>query len=439
MKLLRWMLAPVLVMMLAQPTVVQAQTEEPDINAFVYVDKEPNPTNLEAVRSTMAYPTEAIEAGAEGTVVARVLVNTKGEYIKHRMVTQIHPALVAAVEEKIENLSFSPAMIKDSAVMFWVNVPFAFKLLDDGDIIQGKIDELTEQLTAPDASYEIWHKRGVLRSQLDSLEDAIVDFTESLRLNPMKNKKKVAKNTYPFLIFSHYSRAAAYIGQEKYAEAIADYDQAQTYFEEMKIQDSTADETYPLIHLERGYAQGLAENYDAARKDFRWVLDNDTSLTCTAYELMADVGLAEQNYPELVKAYNGLIECKPGDPLLHYSRGYYKLESEDYDGAIKDFTVTLELSDNMNLNMASHNQTARAFQKMGRFEDALGAIRASQKINLLNPQTLIFKGKIMLEKGDKDQACKDWQQAVDFGATGTELEEIGQLLKEHCGIEIEEE
>ncbi|MEL6592497.1 MAG: energy transducer TonB, partial [Bacteroidota bacterium] len=78
----------------------------------------------------IGYPQIARDAGIEGNVVVRVLVDKRGNYDKHKIITQVHPILTKAVEEHISKLQFTPAIQGGKPIKFWVNIPFNFKLLN---------------------------------------------------------------------------------------------------------------------------------------------------------------------------------------------------------------------------------------------------------------------------------------------------------------------
>ena len=61
------------------PVVVEITSEssEPFIDAFIAVDEPARPLNLGMIMNGVTYPNLAQEAGIEGTVVARVLVDEK--------------------------------------------------------------------------------------------------------------------------------------------------------------------------------------------------------------------------------------------------------------------------------------------------------------------------------------------------------------------------
>lgn len=101
---------------------------EPEVNEFLFVDEEPTLLNIRDIRQQIGYPKVARDAGIEGTVVVRVLVDKKGNYKRHRVVKTPHPLLNKAVENQIHNLRFTPAIQGSAPADFWVNVPFKFGL-----------------------------------------------------------------------------------------------------------------------------------------------------------------------------------------------------------------------------------------------------------------------------------------------------------------------
>ena len=99
----------------------------PAIDDFVFVHKEPIVTNYTTVRERIGYPQLAKEAGINGSVIVRVLVNENGEYQKHKIISQAHPILGRKCETYISDLEFSPAIRDGRNVKFWTNVPFHFQ------------------------------------------------------------------------------------------------------------------------------------------------------------------------------------------------------------------------------------------------------------------------------------------------------------------------
>ncbi|MDB4285910.1 energy transducer TonB [bacterium] len=101
----------------------------PGINGHQMVEIEPIPQNHKEVREMIGYPEIARDAGIEGIVVIRVLVDKKGKYVKHKVIKKVHPILGGACEKHIHKLKFTPAIHDGKAIPFWVNIPFRFHFL----------------------------------------------------------------------------------------------------------------------------------------------------------------------------------------------------------------------------------------------------------------------------------------------------------------------
>ncbi len=103
-------------------------TRTPSIDDFVYADKEPKVINMDVVRKNIGYPTLAQQAGIQGKVIVRVLVDEAGNYRQHKVILRNHPILSDQVEEHISELSFLPAKRDGQPIPYWVNIPFSFRL-----------------------------------------------------------------------------------------------------------------------------------------------------------------------------------------------------------------------------------------------------------------------------------------------------------------------
>ncbi len=107
------------------------EKKEKDVEKTVYqsfeVEKAPECVNLAQVRSSMNYPEVARQAGIEGRVTVKVLVNESGGVIKVGSVTG--PDVFSdEVRDKAMNLQFTPGLQNGKPVKVWVTVPFNFKL-----------------------------------------------------------------------------------------------------------------------------------------------------------------------------------------------------------------------------------------------------------------------------------------------------------------------
>ncbi|MEZ4826844.1 MAG: TonB family protein [Bacteroidia bacterium] len=105
--------------------------KEIGIEDFLVPDEEPQAVNLDDIKKLIGYPTMARDAGIQGMVVVRILVDKKGNYSKHKVIKDVHPILSSAVETHISKLRFTPAIQGKKPIQFWVNVPFNFILMNN--------------------------------------------------------------------------------------------------------------------------------------------------------------------------------------------------------------------------------------------------------------------------------------------------------------------
>lgn len=104
---------------------------EPDIKEVISDAEEPQPLNLDEVWKLIGrYPQIAKDAGIQGTVVVRVLVDKEGKYMRHVILRKVHPMLTSVVEKGLPALRFTPAMLHGVPIMYWVNLPFKFRLFE---------------------------------------------------------------------------------------------------------------------------------------------------------------------------------------------------------------------------------------------------------------------------------------------------------------------
>jgi TonB family protein len=421
----------VLWLSLLLPSWLAAQT--PDINEFIFVQQEPEPLNLSEVRERIVYPEAAVEDNVQGTVVARVLIDTAGKYVRHRLVKSVAPDIDAAVEEVLSDLRFTPAIQDGKPVMFWLNLPFPFKLVDEQEEeIRDRIEELTQDLTVEPDNYILWHKRGIQRSQLGDLDFALGDFTESIAINPRKNKKR-KKESYEYLFYAYFGRGQVYVRKEQFSKGIADFTRALEVAEEMKAEDSALQATVPRVHLERGYAHALADNYPSAVEDFDYVLATQLEQACEVYPLLADVGLATKDYALLTRAYDGLVDCNPKEYSYYYSRGFYRAKQGDYQAAIADMDSVAAHSEQFPLRLAAYNQIVWCELQQENFAAAERALAQALALNAVNHLSYYYQALLLEAEGKPDQACQTMRKALYFGLEGEEGDAAVQFLENKCG------
>ena len=112
-------------------SITRSPSAIPSMNEVIPVLLEPQPINLEEVRSLLNYPSALEEEQVEGTVVVRVLVDEKGDYMQHRIIASPHPLFSKMVNRHIRKLIFTPAVdMNRNEIKFWISVPIYFEMHD---------------------------------------------------------------------------------------------------------------------------------------------------------------------------------------------------------------------------------------------------------------------------------------------------------------------
>jgi len=109
------------------PLEVQPLDTMPDPNVY-FPGEPPKPINMEQLKNLIGYPELAKQAGVEGKVTLRVLVDKRGRYKKHLVLRSPSNLLLRPVEKQLPKLIFTPGIQNQRPVPVWVNIPFDFVL-----------------------------------------------------------------------------------------------------------------------------------------------------------------------------------------------------------------------------------------------------------------------------------------------------------------------
>ena len=103
---------------------VDGAGDEPDINAFIPVEKQPQPIKQPQPK----YPELAQRAGIEGNVWVKILVDKEGKPKKVTIVKSDAEVFDESAKEAAMNSLFTPAVMNNGPVACWVVIPYRFKL-----------------------------------------------------------------------------------------------------------------------------------------------------------------------------------------------------------------------------------------------------------------------------------------------------------------------
>lgn len=92
------------------------------------VEVSPRWENEGLIHQAVGYPSAARQAGIEGKVHLRVLVDDEGNYLSHQVVESYHPLLEMAVVDAVPFTHFRPALHRGEPVPCWKDLHFEFAL-----------------------------------------------------------------------------------------------------------------------------------------------------------------------------------------------------------------------------------------------------------------------------------------------------------------------
>jgi tetratricopeptide (TPR) repeat protein len=193
--------------------------------------------------------------------------------------------------------------------------------------------------------------------------------------------------------FAFIYRGFAKNGLSDFTSAIADFDKAV----ELDPNDLGT-------YIDRGQSKIYANNYEAAIKDFEFVLTKDSvnKQGQNALFYLANIAYKAGEFELSIKYYDKLILLTPEDFELYFNRGVSKGMIMDSQGSIKDYDKAIELKPD--------------------YKEAY-ANRGVAKINLLTT-----KGNIKPTKEQTKDACSDLKKAKQLGDNT-----VDDMIFIHCG------
>lgn len=100
----------------------------PDPDECIELDTVPDPLNFTTFINCLTYPKDARNAGLEGRVIVKLLIDKKGIPIQHIIKETPHKVFNKSVESCIYALRYPPVILKGDLIYYWVTVPVKFEL-----------------------------------------------------------------------------------------------------------------------------------------------------------------------------------------------------------------------------------------------------------------------------------------------------------------------
>ena len=182
------------------------------------------------------------------------------------------------------------------------------------------------------------------------------------------------------------------------------FEEALDHFSQAIALDSLFAEAY----LYRGMAHLELKENKYAYEDFRTALKLDPSNALETYYFLGLSSAAMDDHYSAILYFDGAIAISP--EFFHFfHRGQSFLATAHYEDALKDFEVACRMrSDHPELSL----YRAMALYHLGRYDEALSALRAIEKVFSFDGVWHYYKGHSLQAKGEEAAAESHLARAV---------------------------
>jgi tetratricopeptide (TPR) repeat protein len=260
------------------------------------------------------------------------------------------------------------------------------------------IEYFTRAIWEDPVNAELYFHRANAKAKLNKGEDAILDYTTAIKLDP---EMKYYQN-----------RGLTYIELEEYKNAINDFNEALNFNEE----NST-------LYFNRGYTNALAGNYENAINDYTKSISLDSTNAKTFVnrgDLWADAGESQR----AIFDFTAAISLNKNDELAYFNRAKEFVKVGMFEQAIDDYSKAILLNPN---NVDYY--FLRGELKVGAGEFLSAAADYTKIINLEpdNGNAYYNRGICYANINLKDNACDDLNHSGELG-----FFEAYEVINKYC-------
>jgi len=150
----------------------------------------------------------------------------------------------------------------------------------------------------------------------------------------------------------------------------------------------------------------------------------NTNMSAEEYFNRGRERLSSEDYYGAIEDFTAAIEIKPNYANAYFQRAYNKFNIKDYYGAINDYSKAIELNPDY---VDAYNNRGNAKINL---KDYYGAINDLSKAIELNPDYVDAynnRGSAKYLLGDFNGACGDWRKAASLGSQSS-----AQMVRDGC-------
>ncbi|MCH8033450.1 MAG: tetratricopeptide repeat protein [Bacteroidetes bacterium] len=248
------------------------------------------------------------------------------------------------------------------------------------------IEYFTRAIWEDPVNAELYFLRGNAKAKLELNNEAILDYTTAIKLDP---KMKFYEN-----------RGLTFIEIEDYRNAISDFNETLVF-----------DSTNSTLYFNRGYTYALEGNYESAIKDYSRAISHD-STKAKVFVNRGDLWSGVGENQKAIFDFTSAISLNNKDELAYFNRAKEFAKIGMIEQAIDDYSKAILLSPSK-----VEYYFLRAELKVGTAEFLSAAADYTKIISMEpdNGNAFYNRGICYANISLKDNACDDLNRAGELG------------------------
>ncbi len=227
-------------------------------------------------------------------------------------------------------------------------------------------------------------RRGLAHVSTRNYEQAIVDYSKAIKLDPHNAE-------------AYNNRSTAHLLMGNFAQAVLDCQQA--------IAEAP---DFVAAYVNRGIAHTGLRQYQDAQEDYRQAIELDPR-NVYAYYNLGNTFIWMSDYRQAIDYYSQTIALDPEFVAAYVNRGVAHNELNQYAEALADFSRAIEI--NPDYVHAYYNR-ATANRETRQYEAAVADYTNVIRLNPKHPHVYDNRGDVYIALGKEDEATEDYARII---------------------------
>jgi len=260
------------------------------------------------------------------------------------------------------------------------------------------VEYFTRAIWEDPVNAELYFLRANAKAKLKRNEEAILDYTTAIKLDP---EMKYYQN-----------RGLTFIELEDYKNAISDFNEALTF-----------DSENSTLYFNRGYTNALTGNYYNAIEDYTKSIQLDSTNAKTFVnrgDLWADVGESQR----AIFDFTAAVSLNEKDELAYFNRAKEFVKIGKFEQAIDDYSKAITLNPN---NVEYYFLRGELKVGVGEFLSAAADYTKIISLEPYNGNAYYNRAISYANINLKDNACDDLNRAAELG-----FFEAYEVINKYC-------